>query len=818
VRAAEPIDNIVVSRQEDRASIRIVTSCRTTYASHTPAESGVELRLTLEPEAGCESVEPNGARTYRPAGRELGRVEDVQVDFAADGNWYLTLRFASPVRYTVQPHPAGWLEVEVEIDAAAATPVAASRPPPLAEPSVATRSYTLPVEHRAVGRAGQSTPLFGSDVPVEETYVVQLGVFAAPDQAKAALSAADVSGFAYTTVIRLGDKDWHALQVGFYDTEDAATGVLAQLSGVFPDAWVRLVEDSERAAAERDGAIDARGGALAVSPRPGAAAGDDELNALMAEGQAAILERRYDDAIESYTGVLEVAAHTYRAEAREHIGVALERSGRTDEAIAEYRAWLTEFANDPGSARVEERLRGLTETVTISRTPTSDIPRRPETGWQIYGGVSQYYWRNQEQLVDEGNYLVSSSGILSLADVTATRAGTRFDLQARLNGAYQVDLIEYDGNDNTGWITNAYVDAADKQTGVRGRLGRQSRYQDGVIGRFDGAAVDYELTQGIGLGFSAGMPIDSPRYNPGAHRTHLAASARFDDLWRGAGLNVFVQQQTVDGIADRQAIGGEVRARIADVALFSTLDYDLSYGTVNLALVNAQWLMESGWTLNLRAETGVAPFITTRNALAGQGVASIEDLLDTYTEDEIRVLAEDRTGTAQRLSAALALPLSERFDLSLDAAVRRFGGTRESGGVAAIPASGSETYFAATLISTALFSSDDLNSLSLRHDASYTRDKLSLYLDSRLRLGSHLRLRPSLTVSQLDYRSPAASELVVEPAIRLMYRWHRILIDAEAGIRHAERENPARAWDPFSPDGQEQLTGVYLNLGYQMEF
>jgi hypothetical protein len=88
----------------------------------------------------------------------------------------------------------------------------------------------------------------------------------------------------------------------------------------------------------------------------------------------------------------------------------------------------------------------------------------------------------------------------------------------------------------------------------------------------------------------------------------------------------------------------------------------------------------------------------------------------------------------------------------------------------------------------------------------------------RERLGERLRLRPAIRLSQLDYREPNGREFAVEPSLRLLYRWKQILIDAEAGLRYAERENLARAWDPFSPDGQEQLSGLYINLGYQMEF
>ncbi|HEX5787672.1 MAG TPA: tetratricopeptide repeat protein, partial [Woeseiaceae bacterium] len=662
-------------------------------------------------------------------------------------------------------------------------------------------------------------------VPPAETYVVQLGVFADPGLARAALARTDVAGFAYTTAFAIDNTEWQALQVGFYASEAEAEQALAALAPLFPDAWVRLVDDAERRAAEEGGALVAGAGALAVAPRRGAVADEPGQRALLDAASAAIIDRRYDDAVAACTAILEVPASPYRARAREYIGVALERSGQTDRAVAEYRAWLAEFGAADSRAgdakRVGERLRALTESPAPGVTAGRAAAHAPEPRWAFFGGVSQYYWRNEEQFVDDGNHIVSSTGILNLADVTATRSGTRYDLQARVNGAYQFDLIEYDGDDHTGWITNAYIDVADRETGLRGRAGRQARRQDGVIGRFDGASVDYALTERISLGASAGLPIDSPRYRSGSHRTQFGVSTRFADVVPGADLNVYLQRQTVDGIVDREALGGEARYRLWDVAFFGMLDYDVGFGDVNLAMLNAQWVLPTGWTVNLRAETGVQPFITTRNALAGQGVGSIETLLETYSEEEVRALASDRTGSASRFSAAFSIPLAERFDLSIDASVRRFGGTAASGGVAAIPDSGTQSYLAATLVSTSLFSADDLNTLSVRYDASYTRDRLTLLLDSRIAIGSRLRVRPAISLSQLDYHSPEygeSREFVVEPSLRLYYRWKRILFDAEAGIRYAERENPARPWDPFSPDGHEQLSGMYLNLGYQMEF
>jgi tetratricopeptide (TPR) repeat protein len=636
------VENIIITRTQDTASVRILTACRVQYESHAPSGSGIELRIAVRPDEDC-ALPPNAvSRTYRPVGRELGRIDEVAVDFEAGDTWFVTLHFTEAVHFDVQPHPAGWLQVAIETSAGGIAAVA-QRPPPLPSAADETRGVRPGAGVPAAGRAGRVTARFGASVPADEAYVMQLGVFADVGKAVAALGRTEVSGFAYTTSFDVNGREWHALQVGFFATEAAAGAALQPLTRLFPDAWVRLVEPAERADAEQDGALDAStGAAIAIAAQEGRTADESALEALLEDASGAIVERRYDDAVDAYTQVLQVPAHPYRAEAREYVAVALERQGETAKAIAEYEAWLDEFGHTEGAARVAARLAGLAEP---ERSParasaTSFAPQAK--GWTWYGGVSQYYWRNEEQLVNDGNHIVSSSGVLSLADVTVTSPGERFDLLARMNGAYQVDLIEYDGQDNTGWVTNAYLDLTDRELGWRGRVGRQARRQEGVLGRFDGVSVDYALRPGIGLGISAGLPVDSPRYRSGSHRSYVAASARLDELRPDFALNVYAQRQVVDGISDREAIGAEAQYLLGDVALVGVLDYDLSYGALNLALLNAQWRLPTGWTMNVRAETGMQPFLTTRNALAGQGVSSVEALLDSYTEGQVRTLARDR--------------------------------------------------------------------------------------------------------------------------------------------------------------------------------
>ncbi|HEX5789302.1 MAG TPA: hypothetical protein VFY03_14055, partial [Woeseiaceae bacterium] len=80
----DPLDNVVVTRHQDSATIRIVAACRTSYETHVPASAGIELRVTLRPGADCREFAPSAAgRVYQPVGRELGGIDEIAVDFAA---------------------------------------------------------------------------------------------------------------------------------------------------------------------------------------------------------------------------------------------------------------------------------------------------------------------------------------------------------------------------------------------------------------------------------------------------------------------------------------------------------------------------------------------------------------------------------------------------------------------------------------------------------------------------------------------------------------------------------------------------------------
>jgi hypothetical protein len=123
------------------------------------------------------------------------------------------------------------------------------------------------------------------------------------------------------------------------------------------------------------------------------------------------------------------------------------------------------------------------------------------------------------------------------------------------------------------------------------------------------------------------------------------------------------------------------------------------------------------------------------------------------------------------------------------------------------------------LVGTSLLRENDLLTLTLRSSSTRSRDTNSAILDSRLPFGRAFRISPSLTVTQHSPNVDDVSEqLVVTPAIRILYRWNRVLFDLEAGGRWSNRELPPFEFDPFTPDGTEELLGGYVNVGYRLEF
>ena len=170
-----------------------------------------------------------------------------------------------------------------------------------------------------------------------------------------------------------------------------------------------------------------------------------------------------------------------------------------------------------------------------------------------------------------------------------------------------------------------------------------------------------------------------------------------------------------------------------------------SYGEINTALVFGTWRIRNRITLTGLYDERTSIF--TRNALIGQPVTGFEELLLSWTEEELRQMARDRSATSKTATLGISTPVGERLQINADVTSFEIGPSVDFAAMPAIPGTGQQVYYSVTLVTSALFGIKDVNALNLRYGEGPDFTTTILTWDTRLPLGKHLRLNPRLRFS-----------------------------------------------------------------------
>ncbi len=121
-----------------------------------------------------------------------------------------------------------------------------------------------------------------------------------------------------------------------------------------------------------------------------------------------------------------------------------------------YRTYLERYPEGEGAERVKQRFAALMTARKQPReklgTTRSKSRNEAESQWDVFGGVSQYYRRNENTTnIDDDNELttLTQSSLDSNMDVTARLRGSDYNLQARFTGGYLHDFIDDGANTDT---------------------------------------------------------------------------------------------------------------------------------------------------------------------------------------------------------------------------------------------------------------------------------------------------------------------------------------------------------------------------------
>ena len=597
----------------------------------------------------------------------------------------------------------------------------------------------------------------------------------------------------------------------------------------------------------------------------------------MAAAHVALTTGRYEDAIRLLTKILEQPKGPFGKEGRELLGLARQRNNQFAQAEAEYRQYLNDFPGGADAARVQQRLDGVialenkpfedqhqavderqrqADQAAITQARAASLvaaeqtrsqaqvrpvppsgPLRPAdltgpvvgasapiaTGWQrsYDGSIGVYYLRNQSSadILDPITPGATTRQSVVFQDTTTTEIDLRGTIS---NGAFAASA-EFSGSQdksfNAGQIdyarlSHANLEANWKTVGLDVKAGRQTRYGGGVLGRFDGVLVSYDLSPTRRIDVVAGAPVDLT--SDGfmlRNRLFYGVSydfALWDPKWTAS---VFGIQQLADGALDRRAVGYDLRYTSSNFALYNTFDYDMNFAQPNAFILAGSYSFADRSQLGLDLDYRKSPSLFASNAIQGQGADRLGSLLGRYDYSQIAQYAVDRS--ADTFSASLNYNRTLNGHLSVYGNLYEsyFGPTAASGGVDAVPAEGPDTYVTAQLIANGLVRESDLYvaGVNLAHTSSSNGCEVGF--GAKFPVTDKLRVSPESKFGYKTFNTDGHTEFHFLPSLGFNYLFTRSSsLELDAGGHMTERFG-----QPTVPGGPRDWE-LLLTAGYRYDF
>ena len=544
---------------------------------------------------------------------------------------------------------------------------------------------------------------------------------------------------------------------------------------------------------------------VATGGTPPAGGDADSYREALRDGRQAAMRQEYPRAIALFTQASRSTDVAVRQEALEMLGMARERNHQDAQAKLVYDQFLAQYPDAPAAARIQQRLAGLV-TRSLPVQPKLKAAVNDEGAWTTVGNVAQFYQR-VETTVNNQDPVVGLNGLFTSADVITSHRSDALDLAMRVstNGLYDFTS----GGDSTFQTTIAYFEAQQKDWGVDVRVGRQSQQSNGVLGRYDGVQVQYNVNSWLKVGAIGGYAVDysqnafssdRPLYGVNAHLATLGGSLEFAPF--------YIEQQA-NGLLDRRAVGMETRFYLDNVSAFSLLDYDTYHKALNTSYMMLNWRFDGGLSTYATFDHRRSPYITTENALIGQGVANLGTLENTYDSQQIQQLADDRTATLTLASIGFDKELSSRLQVGADLSYSDYSSTQTSGNVEGTP-SRQDYYYTLRLRLDEAFGAQTYAAWHLRYADSPDSRTTSFYWNNRFTFWQRWEFYPRFRVDYTQFTDVNQTQWFFEPSMRLDFRpKQNLYFELETGYERTQRDIPVQSLD---------MVGYYVRIGYRSLF
>ncbi|HZV55181.1 MAG TPA: hypothetical protein VFF82_09595, partial [Rhodocyclaceae bacterium] len=390
---------------------------------------------------------------------------------------------------------------------------------------------------------------------------------------------------------------------------------------------------------------------------------------------------------------------------------------------------------------------------------------------------------------------------------------TTLDLNARRRDGITDTRIVVRDTDTKNFLANqkdvnrlysAYVEQTDRRLGYFIRAGRQTPTGGGVLERFDGLNVGYNVNDRWRVNGVAGYPVEfmSP-YKKDFYGVSVDMQPQFGEI----GLSTYFLKQNMEGVVNREAVGLETRYFDPNTTLYGMVDYDVAYKGLNILMFQGNYRADIGTNYFTYYDHRKAPPYGLTNALPGIPGLSIKDAIATLGLEQVRADAKALTATSDMLAVGLTHPYSPRWLLGADYRAAAISSTQATATVPAMPGSGTNHVFSVQAIGNNLWAANDVGVLNGSYilGSNYRGEALGgnyvfLY-DDAWRLDGNLRY-----YTQKDDQDQ--KQVRISPSFKVSYRWKWVSLEGEVGAEDVRVDGPLRT---------ERSNRKYIFLGYRVD-
>lgn len=563
--------------------------------------------------------------------------------------------------------------------------------------------------------------------------------------------------------------------------------------------------------------------------------------AYMEEARRALSGKETAVAINRLNRILGLPPSSQTEAAQALIGEAREQNGEILKARAEYELYLKLFPNGPAAARIRERLAALPKGELAVRAARPLPKEAGPAEWLFSGSLSAYYYTGKSQIdtlvPPPPGMLTFNRDTLSMVDQRSLISSV--NLNARRRDAFSDTRIVFRDTDHRNYLNpdrsynrvySAYVDHNDRQLGYYARLGRQNPNGLGVLERFDGVQAGYNLNPQWRLNAVYG---DAVEFLSPFKKTFYGASVDLLPQAGRPGLSLYAVDQTLDGLANRRAVGAEARYFDGRASAFGMLDYDVLYKDVNIFMAQGNYLDEAGNNYFAVLDHRRAPSLSLTNALLAAPGLSVREMVAMQGLDQVRAQAKALAATSNMFSIGLTHPLSERWQVGADYRLAAISATQPV--VAVIPlgvigtclgtidvinntcrfdtasqqGSGNNHVVTFQAIGNSLFVANAVGVGNLSLIKARTYNGQSLGLTYMLPIGENWRIDANLRYyTQMDDDGTRQTRL--SPSLKIGYQWRNSL--------HWEGEIGREASKSSGPLRNDNIKRDYLFTGIRWDF